>query len=73
MVWKPTKRIRCRLESCNILFWPTQKHQRFCCAQHKSEYHLKTPSFRKFEDEIEKLMLKLMRRELRPSAFAERD
>lgn len=72
MAWKPDKRRRCRLESCNQLFWPVRQNQRFCCPPHKSEYHLKTPSFRKFEDEIEKLMLKVLRREVKPEALRSR-
>jgi hypothetical protein len=63
--WKPTKRRRCTLESCNQLYWPKQKHQRFCCPVHKSEYHLKSPSFRKLQDEI----VILLRKTLKPECF----
>ena len=66
-MWKPTKRRRCILESCNKLYWPKQRHQRFCSPQCKSDYHLKSPTFRKLQDEI----VKLMRQTLKPECFKE--
>jgi hypothetical protein len=73
---KPTppwakKRRRCQLETCNILFRPNRRDQRFCSSKHRSEYHFKTPTFRKFEDEIRKLCEKTIKRMVKPGALSQ--
>jgi hypothetical protein len=50
------RRRRCQLETCNILFRPIRSNQRFCCLAHKHDFHFKTPTFRKTEREIVKLV-----------------
>ena len=60
---KLIRRRRCALETCNQLFRPKTKWQRFCCLTHKSDYHFKSPTFRKFEDEIKGLIRKMVKQE----------
>jgi len=64
------RRRRCELEKCNQLFKPKRKEQRFCCSEHRSEYHFKTPTFRKFEQEIETLIRKIIKQMVKPGALA---
>jgi hypothetical protein len=52
------RRRRCALETCDQLFTPARKNQRFCSTEHKYEFHFKTPTFRKTEREIVKLVAK---------------
>jgi hypothetical protein len=58
---KVFRRRRCELERCNQLYRPKKKNQRFCCVEHKHEYHFKSPTFRKFEDEFKGLIRKLVK------------
>lgn len=60
---KPLRRRRCALERCNQLYQPVKKNQRFCREEHKTEYHFKSPTFRKFEDEIRGLIRKMVKTE----------
>jgi hypothetical protein len=57
------RRRRCNLERCNALYRPVKKNQRFCSVEHKHEYHFKTPTFRKFEDEIKRLVRQMVKPE----------
>jgi hypothetical protein len=58
---KKIRRRHCDLERCNQLYTPKKKNQRFCSAEHKNEYHFKSPTFRKFEDEIRGLVRKMVK------------
>jgi len=63
------RRRRCQLETCNQLFQPRRKEQRFCSDKHRSEYHFKTPTFRKLQDEIKTLIVKTVRQMVKDGAL----
>ena len=60
---KKIRRRRCVLLRCRQLYRPVKKNQRFCSEEHKNEYHFKTPTFQKFEDEIKGLIRKMVKPE----------
>lgn len=61
--WPAKKRWRCDLETCNKLYWPKKPNQRFCTDACKREYHFGTPTFRKFRDDMEALVRKMVKPE----------
>jgi len=60
---KKVRRRRCVLPRCRQLYRPVKKNQRFCCSEHRDEYHFKSPTFQKFEDEIRSLIRKMVKPE----------
>lgn len=61
---KVFRRRRCKLETCNQLFTPIRANQRFCSLDHKHQFHFVTPTFRKTQHEIVKLVKAELERHL---------
>ncbi len=51
-----TRRKRCTLKRCRVLFKSKAPNQRFCCLQHKNEYHFKSEDFGKLHDDVVRLV-----------------
>lgn len=66
---KVFRRRRCELERCNQLYRPVKKEQRFCSNEHRNEYHFKSPTIRKLNDEIIRLVEKTIKKMVRPGAL----
>lgn len=58
---KKVRRRRCALPTCNELYRPVKRNQRFCSIECKHEYHFKSETFSKVKREV----LALIDREVR--------
>jgi hypothetical protein len=53
---KKYRRRRCQLVTCHQLFTPIRSNQRFCCREHKQEFHFKTETYSRVKAEVLKLV-----------------
>lgn len=44
------------------MFTPTRRWQKFCCVEHRDEFHFKTETFSKVRAEMEKMLAVAERR-----------
>ena len=58
MAYRPPlyRRKRCFLKTCGQLFRPKTKWQRFCCAEHKKQFHYKGDEYGRLEKDIVNLV-----------------